>query len=540
MVEALMKIEALLGLPEGLEVAGSDVTDQEITLTVVSTQQNPCCPLCGRSASRVHSQYRRQLTDMSCAGRRVRLILHVRKFFCDEKTCTRKIFTERLVPFIHPWARVTTRFFQAMEDIGLATSGMLGARLGKRLGMPASWMTILRRVMARPCAPVERVVQLGIDDFSFRRGRTFGTILVDLQSHQVLDLLSDRSVETVSAWMRGHPEIRLVSRDRAGDYASAAARAAPQARQCADRFHLQKNLREALEGVLAQHLAAHRKSQAQESRAMPLEDAPSKQPQKLSTKEAQLSQAKREERLARYQQVVALRKQGFSQTTIASRVGIGHATVSRWLSSETFSEQQPRPRKMALDSHLPFLRERWEAGCHNIAQLYRELVARGYTHSYHSVHKQLVRLLPEGKKNASRGCDLSPTPLSSRQASFLFLRRPEELEADEQESLLTLRHLHAEIDLAYDLVQQFARMLRTQTGEQLDDWLEKVRASQIRELQGFVAGIERDKAAVIAGLTLPQNNGLVEGKVNQLKLIKRMMYGRARFPLLRQRVLHAL
>ena len=125
---------------------------------------------------------------------------------------------------------------------------------------------------------------------------------------------------------------------------------------------------------------------------MPLEDAPSKQPPKLNPKEAELSQAKREERLARYQQVMALRKQGFSQMAIASQVGIGHATVSRWLRSEAFPEQQPRQRMMALDPHLPFLRERWEAGCHNIAQLYRELVARGYTHSYHSVHEQLVRL----------------------------------------------------------------------------------------------------------------------------------------------------
>jgi len=136
-----MKIEAILGLPEGLEVVSGDVADQEITLTLVSTQQKPSCPLCGNSASRVHSHYRRQLTDMSCAGRRVRFLLHLRKFFCDEKTCVRRIFTERLVPFIQPWARVTTRFFQAMEAIGLATSGMLGARLGKRLGMPASWMT---------------------------------------------------------------------------------------------------------------------------------------------------------------------------------------------------------------------------------------------------------------------------------------------------------------------------------------------------------------------------------------------------------------
>ena len=130
-----------------------------------------------------------------------------------------------------------------------------------------------------------------------------------------------------------------------------------------------KNLGEALEGVLARHLAAHRNSQAQKSRATPLSNAQSQQPPELGPKEAELSQAKREERLARYQQVVALRKQGYSQTAIASQVGIGHATVSRWLSSDRFPEQQPPPRKTALDPHLPFLRQRWEAGCHNIAQL---------------------------------------------------------------------------------------------------------------------------------------------------------------------------
>jgi transposase len=203
--------------------------------------------------------------------------------------------------------------------------------LGDRLGMQASWMTILRRVMARPCASVEQVVQLGIDEFSFRRGRTFGTILVDLPSHHVIDLLPDRKVETVSAWMRAHPEIRLVSRDRGGDYASAAARGAPQARQCADRFHLLQNLGKTLEGVLARHLASHRNQQAEQFSATPLQGAQSRQSVKLSPKEAQQKQARREERLARYQQVVALRKLGFSQTAIADRIGIGHATVSRWL-----------------------------------------------------------------------------------------------------------------------------------------------------------------------------------------------------------------
>jgi transposase len=529
-----------LPLPAGLKIATTALCNDLLMVQVVSTKMKSCCPLCFGLAERRHSQYTRMVADLPCAGFRIQLTLHVRRFFCDTADCLRKIFTERLPAFVLPWARLTVRLGFALQSLGLATCGELGTRLAERLAMQTSPTTILRRIMVLPTEAVERVSELGIDDFSFRRGRKFGTILVDMQSHDIIDLLPDRKAETAKAWMKAHPEIKLVSRDRGGDYASAAASGAPQAVQCADRFHLIKNLGEALEGVLARHLAAHRTRLTQEIRVRPLETAHGIQPPKLSPKATQQSQAKREERLAHYQHVVTLQKLGFSQTAIADQVGIGHATVSRWLERGAFPEQQPRQRMTGLDPHLPFLRERWGVGCHNIAQLYRELVARGYTQSYRSVYKQLVRLLPEGKKNASHGCDLSPSPLSSRQATFLFLRRSEELENDEQETLITLRHLHPEIDLAYDLVQQFAQMLRTRTGEQLDAWLEHVRASQIREFQGFVVSIERDKAAIVAGLTLPQNNGVVEGKVNKLKLIKRMMYGRAAFPLLRQRVLHAL
>ncbi len=202
--------------------------------------------------------------------------------------------------------------------------------------------------------------------------------------------------------------------------------------------------------------------------------------------------------------------------------------------------QQPRPRKTALDPHLPFLRERWEAGCHNIAQLYRELVARGYTHSYRSVYEHLVRFLPEGRKKPHTPDLLPRPPVLARQATFLFLRRPEKLRGEEQETLLMLRQFHPEVDLAYDLVQQFAQMVRKRAGERLDAWLAQVNQSQIPELRSFAAGVEKDKEAVRAGLTWWINNGVVEGHVTKLKLIKRQGYGRAGFPLLRKRVLHAI
>lgn len=541
-VEGLMKMEVkqVAALPERLAITDIEMIEDVLTITAVSLCLHPCCPLCGKPSMRTHSRYIRQVADLPCGGQQVRLLIHVRKCFCDAPDCARKIFMERLAPFVDTFARVTQRLYQIVQIIGLATGGRLGMRVTDRLEIQTSRHTILRRIMALPPEPVEQVTQIGIDDFSFRRGCKFGTIIVDLRTHKVLDVLPDRTAETSSAWMAIHPEIELVSRDRGGDYAAAAKKAVPEATQTADRFHLLKNLGEALEGVLARHLAAHRRSQAEKPSVTPLENVQAKQPPKPHPKTAELSQAKREERLAQYEQVVALRKQGFSQTAIADQVGIGHATVSRWLRNGTFPEQQPRPRKNRLDPYLKVVTQRWEAGCHNIAQLHRELVAEGAPLTYKVVYKQLVRYLPEGRKNAQRPDQLPRPPVPTRQAVFLFLRRPKALEADEQETLALLQSLHTEVKLAYELVQQFANMLRTRTGEQLDDWLERVKASKIRELQGFVAGVERDKAAVVAGLTLPQNNGLVEGKVNKLKLIKRMGYGRAAFPLLRQRVLHAL
>lgn len=202
-----MKVPVALALPNGLAVAEIEMIDEVLTLTAVSVQMRPCCPLCGVCASRVHSRYIRRLTDLPCGGQRVCLLVCVRKFFCQISTCARKIFAERLTPFVEPWARVTRRLYQIVQVLGLATGGRLGVRVTDRLGIQTCRTTILRRIMALPTLPVEHVSELGIDDFSFRRGRKFGTILVDMQSHQTIDLLPDRKKETAAAWMSAHPEI---------------------------------------------------------------------------------------------------------------------------------------------------------------------------------------------------------------------------------------------------------------------------------------------------------------------------------------------
>src|SRR6266852_9266531 len=202
-----MKVKPVLALPEGLEVTNIEMVDEVLTITAVSTQVHPCCPLCGTPARRVHSRYTRQITDLPCSGQQVLLLVQVRKCFCKVPDCARKIFVERLTPFVEPWARVTRRLYQIVQVPGLATGGRLGVRVTDRLGIQTCRTTILRTIMALPTVPVEHVSELGIDDFSFRRGRNFGTILVDMQSHQTIDLLPDRKKETAAAWMSAHPEI---------------------------------------------------------------------------------------------------------------------------------------------------------------------------------------------------------------------------------------------------------------------------------------------------------------------------------------------
>lgn len=279
-----MEVKQELALPEGLEVTGIEMIDEILTITALSIQVCPCCPLCGTPSTREHSHYTRQVADLPCGGQQVRLLMHVRKYFCAQPDCVRKIFVERLTPFVEPWARVTQRLFQIVQVIGLATGGRLGVRVTDRLGAQTSRHTILRRIMALPTEPVGQVPQIGIDDFSFRRGRKFGTIVVDLQTRKVLDVLPDRTADTSAVWMAVHPEIELVSRDRGGDYAAAARKAVPGATQTADRFHLLKNLGEALEGVLARHLAAHRKRQTETARASPIQTSQTGEPPKVIPK----------------------------------------------------------------------------------------------------------------------------------------------------------------------------------------------------------------------------------------------------------------
>jgi transposase len=530
-----MSSSPFLPLPTGLEIVSIETVDDLLKVQVAGTKERALCPLCFCPSQRCHSHYTRVATDLPCTGFRVQLILHVRKFFCDTVDCSRKIFTERLPAFVEPWARMTVRLRQALEALGTATCGEVGARLSQRLALPTSPTTLLRRVMALPTDAVGSVRHLGIDDFALRRGRNYGTVLVDLVHHRVIDLLPDRRAETAKVWMQAHPEIDVVSRDRGGDYASAASQGAPQAAQSADRFHLVKNLTEAVEKALVQCRAElqRRKQRAE------LADHPTGEELACSlvTSDGQPYSAHQAERYERYQQVVALHQQGMKTKEIAKRVGLGVRTIQRWLAEGTYVETNYHHRhRSRFEAYEAYVKQRWDEGCHNIQQIWREIKAQGYPHSDRALRAHLEPLC--GKEPADFPDASCLDHFSAKKAMWLFIRHFKDLDEKEREELATIRQASETAETLYQLVQGFLQMVRKLEGERFDAWRASVADSQIEELQRFANGLERDKAAVLMGLTHSHNNAQAEGQVTRIKLIKRMMYGRAGFPLLRQRVLH--
>jgi transposase len=547
----------------GLRLDDLVLTSTIAVARIVSTAASASCPRCGTPSDRVHSHYRRTIADLPCHDRLMALRLLVRRFRCLQPDCPQAIFCERLPGLLDAHARTTTRLTDAHRAIGFALGGEAGSRLAEHLDMPTSPDTLLRRVKNFPDEPAPPPRYVGIDDWAFRKGQRYGTVVVDLERGRVIDLLPDREAATVEKWLREHPGVEIISRDRAAAYAQGASAGAPEALQVADRWHLLKNLRETLERLLGRLDAAVadalQPSPIETSPATDLSEAsptkPEPRPQHtvletmtLPSSEPATSarkaerQARQQQRAARHAEVRALREQGLSLRQIARQTGLSLKAVRRYCRQDRCPDWNPgRCGRTRLDAFTDRIEQWIAAGGRNAAELFRELQAQGCTAGYDAVRRFVSRRLGSMHRPGPRTVPCVPLPPrrpSARQLSFEFLKRADKRKAQEQ---VRVDRLQAGPVLreALELVESFAALVRKQATASFSDWLANAEQSGCVELVGFAAGLRQDEAAVRAALTTPWSNGPVEGQVNRLKVIKRQMYGRAGLRLLRARVVNA-
>lgn len=367
---------------------------------VRSTQSSSKCPSCGTSSVRVHSHYTRDPADLPVAGTTVTLHVEVRRCYCDQRDCARHTFSASFPDFLAPYQRRTQRLEHTVRELGLALGGAAGARLARQLAIRLRPDTLLRALHRQEPTPAPAPRVLGVDDWALRRGHTYGTVRVDLERHRPLDLLPARKAETLAAWLKQPPGIELISRDRAGAYAEGARQGAPEALQVADRWPLLNNLRETLERVLNRHHRALQRT-AEAVAALPptvATAAGSAAPEPASgpgprprTRAERDRTERRERRLARYQAVLELDRQGGSSRAIARQLGLQRVTVRRYLQAEGLPERAARaPGPRLLDPCRAYLPQRWNAGGHNARHRFRQLLGPGLQGS-ESIVRQALR-----------------------------------------------------------------------------------------------------------------------------------------------------
>jgi transposase len=523
-------------VPSGLTVDRLLPTPDRILLLARSRGTSATCPLCGGASTRAHSFYSRRLADLPWQGRVVELQVRVRRFRCTSLECRRRIFAERL-DIAQPKARRTVRLHEIQQQIGLALGGEPGSRLSGRLAMPVSGDTLLRLVRASSIAisPPPRI--LGVDDWAWRRGQRYGTIICDLERRRVIDLLPDRTGETLASWLRQHGKgVAVVSRDRAGAYAEGIRSGAPQALQVADRWHLMVNASEALRRVLDRHSGALRRAARLCLPPAGISPTATGKQRPTTQRERQRAQ-RREQRQARYEEVARLHRAGTPIRRIARRLGMARNAVRRWLRAGEAPVYRRALGASMLDRHLGYVERRWAEGGHNSAQLWRELRDQGFSGGYDIVRRWAIRRRSLEVAGIDRHSSLPSWRVpSSRRAARLLTTPAEALTGADRQFVDTLTALAPEIRAAAAAINEFGRILRERDAAAFEAWLTAARTTALR---GFVAGIVGDLAAVRAALSQPWSNGPVEGQINRLKLLKRQAYGRAKFDLLRSRVLHA-
>ena len=545
-------------IPTGLKLSKVYLVGQNpgLMITAVSSRKQSPCPSCGKGSKSVHGYYERTLSDLPVSGKDVKVTIRVRKFFCKNKECNRKIFTERFDTEILPYKRSFSRSIGLVRSVGLELGGNKGASLCKVIGLPISFSSVLRCVKGIELPQKGQTSGIiGVDDWAFKKGRNYGTIIVDLKSREVVDLLPDREAETLANWLKSHPEVHTVSRDRASAYALGIRTGAPNAIQVADRFHLLVNLRDAFQASLRKHSSVIKECfQEYGSQNTDLEGSLSDKEEKVvEIKEGTASLTKGDagmfvgnvgpDKQFKFQKAKELQQRGYSIKSIAKQLGAGRKTIRKYLASECLISREIKGSRTKTNfcSFESELLRLYQTKTTTYLSLFNHISGLGFNGKYTQFCERMNRLVNDGKTAKTRGNDppgqFKPVKTwSSSKLAFMALAKEGTLKEEDQKFLDFLLLKSPEINNSTVLAHSFRELFVAKKEGSLKDWIEMATSEQ-SELKSFAKGLDSDFEAVNQAVVSTISNGQVEGQVNRLKTIKRKMYGRAGYELLKKMVL---
>lgn len=508
--------------PCGLVIERVEAGTDKLLLIARPISKTAACPTCRGISARIHSQYQRALADLPSQGRLVCIRLRTRRFRCAAAECHQKIFTERLeATASRPFARRTTRLEGIVHHVGLALGGRPGQSIARRLLLPVSKDTLLRVVRRHAARSDAAPRVVGIDDWAWKRGHRYGTIICDLEKRRIIDILPDREAATVTTWLAEHPTISVIARDRGAGYIQAATEGRPEAIQVADRWHLMENASAAFLTAVQRSMRAIRTAVG----------ADAVDPTLLSCAERRQHAGwlrRQDENTA----ILALAGRGIAIKEIVRRTGKSRGVVRQVVRggrADVF-----RSRMNSLDPFTEQLETAWANGCRNGAALWRQLKTAGFIGSLRVVTEWATRRRKEeGMAPGSSRPRKSPSARGIARMMTTERDRPSKAVA---RIAAIIESAVPDLVSARDLMDRFHRIIQHRKWTDLETWIADAKPSL---LASFTTGIVNDRSAVKAALTEPWSNGQTEGQNTKLKLVKRQMYGRAKLDLLRARLLGA-
>lgn len=516
-----------------LEVRDLLVKDDSIHLFVRCSHPDGICPYCGSVSSKIHSKYYRTIVDLPILGRGVTIHMESRKFFCANETCNKKTFAEQPGNEVFRYRRRTRRCEILVARHGLCCSSGKAKALINAQGIPLCNTTVLRDIHRMQVDKYSSVQNIGIDDWAFRKGITYGSIIVNLDTGLVVDLLGDRNQNSFETWLENHPKITLVSRDRSTEYSAAIASSGMRITEVADRFHLVKNMSDCITKVLSENYANYRSLVRAE------EDLPTEKDQ--LTKEIPV---RVDSRQVMFDEVKELQSKGFMMTKIARKLGIARQTAQKYMSYDKLPLRASKARN-EYHKYDAYVEQEYKHG-KDLRKIHREIIDKGFKGSltpFYDHYKYLsdghrgYRSAKEVGKMKKRPTDTREPLVPIKVIAYIVDKniRGKDMKEDENalvEKLLNLKWFN---DI-YFAAESFYAVIRGDDVAALDTWISTYENSAIAKLKTFVYGIKMDMKAVTNSIKYNVSNGIVEGYVNKLKEVKRTMYGRAHIKLLKRKM----